>query len=222
MIGWAIPRVLPIYLKEIPFSSVIYDRNHQEIGEILYDDTHRHQRLPYENYPKFITQGMVTIEDKRFWSHVGIDFYAIIRALFENIKSDSTVQGASTLPSQIARNQLWLNKPRTWRRKVIEFAYGYVLDLRYSKQELLEYYLNTMPLGYMNYGFETAAQWYFGKSVYQLSQEQQLALMTIAKNAVRYDPFKKQENFASRYIMLAKMLLPEEKISETSFDFKAL
>lgn len=196
------PYLFPIHLKELPVSTVLYDRNGIIIGEILPDTIHRHQVLDLQEYPQFLVNTIITREDKRFRKHSGIDMIALMRATIENIKSEAIVQWASTITSQIARNQLWLNAPRTRRRKIIEFTYAYLLDARYSKKQLLGYYLNTLPLGYMNYGFETAAQRYFGKSVYQLSQAQQLALVTIMKNPVRYDPFKKTSNFTARYLHL--------------------
>ena len=205
-----IPYLLPIHLKDIPTSSIIYDQNQTKIWEIIYDSIHRHQRLNLNQYPQFTQDSIVTIEDKRFRKHNGIDLRALIRASIQNTKSDSIIQWASTITSQIARNQLWLNSPRTLPRKIIEFFYAYILDARYSKKELLSYYLNTIPLGYLNYGFETAADWYFSKSVFQLSQAQQLALITISKNPVRYDPYKKPQNFETRYLALSKIILSWE------------
>lgn len=215
-----LPRLLPINLKTVQNSSVIYDRNQSKIWEIIYDGVHRHQWLDLNQYPDFTKNSIVLIEDKRFLSHNWIDLRALIRASIENIQADSLVQGASTITSQIARNQLWLNYPRTRRRKIIEFAYAYVLDIRYSKQELLSYYLNTIPMWYMNYGFETAAQRYFDKSVFQLSKAQQLALITIAKNPVRYDPYKKPKNFEARYSALSKILLSWEIFNLDSLWFQ--
>lgn len=208
-----LPHLLPIHLKEIPATTIIYDRNATVIGEILPDKIHRHKHLDLDNYPSFLVSTIIAIEDKRFRQHNGIDSKALIRATIENIKSDAIVQWASTITSQIARNQLRLNAPRTRRRKIIEFVYAYILDARYSKQELLSYYLNTLPLGYMNYGFETAAQRYFGTSIFQLSRSQQLALITIMKNPTRYDPFKKSTNFGSRYNNLIATLLSRNHLS---------
>lgn len=209
---FALPYLLPIKLKNINNSSIILDRNQNKIWEIIYDGVHRNQWLELDKYPEFLKASIVTIEDKHFWSHNGIDFSALIRAAIENSKSDTIVQWASTITSQIARNQLRLNAPRTRARKLFEFFYAYILDSRYTKKELLSYYLNTMPMWYLNYGMESAAQRYFDKSVYQLSKAQQLALITIAKNPVRYDPYKKINNFETRYTALAKILLSWEKI----------
>lgn len=207
------PYLLPIHLKEIPTSTLLYDRNNIVVGEILPDTIHRNQTLDFDMYPPFLVNTIIAIEDKRFRTHNGIDMIALTRATRANIKSQTVVQWASTITSQIARNQLWLNAPRTWRRKIIEFTYAYILDTKYSKKQLLSYYLNTLPLGYMNYGFETAAQRYFGKSVFQLSQSQQLALITIMKNPVRYDPFKKSGNFNARYTSLIASLKNEKYLS---------
>ncbi len=213
LLSITIPYLLPIHLKEIPVSTIVYDRNNTVIGEILPDAIHRHQVLALDMYPQFLVTTIIAIEDQRFRQHNGIDLVALTRAMIENIKSEAVVQWASTITSQIARNQLRLNAPRTRRRKIIEFTYAYILDARYSKQQLLSYYLNTLPLGYMNYGFETAAQRYFGRSVFQLSQSQQLALITIMKNPVRYDPFKKSWNFTIRYMNLISSLEHEKYIS---------
>lgn len=207
-----LPYLLPIKLKTINNSSVILDRNQNKIWEIIHDGVHRHQWVELNKYPDFFKASIITIEDKHFWTHNGIDRSALIRAAIQNSKSDSIVQWASTITSQIARNQLRLNAPRTRPRKLFEFFYAYILDSRYTKKELLSYYLNTMPMWYLNYGMESASQRYFDKSVFQLSKAQQIALITIAKNPVRYDPYKKISNFETRYTALAKILLSWEKI----------
>ncbi len=208
-----LPYLLPIHLNEIPTTTIVYDKNGTVVGEILPDAVHRHQDLDLNLYPSFLVDTIIAIEDQHFREHNGIDLTALVRATLANIKSDSVVQWASTITSQIARNQLRLNAPRTRWRKIIEFAYAYILDAKFSKQKLLSYYLNTLPLGYMNYGFETAAQWYFWASVFQLSPSQQLALITIMKNPVRYDPFKKSANFRSRYMNLITALQNENHLS---------
>jgi len=220
LLSITIPYLIPIHLKEIPVSTVLYDRNNIVVGDILPDGIHRHRNLDLDKYPQFLIHTIIAIEDKRFRQHNGIDLIALARATIENIRSEAIVQWASTITSQIARNQLRLNAPRTRRRKIIEFAYAYILDAKYSKKQLLSYYLNTLPLGYMNYGFETAAQRYFGKSVFQLSESQQLALITIMKNPVRYDPFKKSWNFRSRYMNLIDSLRSDHSIS--SWDAQSL
>lgn len=210
-----LPYLLPIQLKSLQTSSIVYDRNQNKIWEIIYDSIHRHQRLDLDQYPQFTKDSIITIEDKRFRNHKGIDLRALIRASIQNIQSQRLVQWASTIDSQIARNQLRLNSPRTRRRKIAEFFYAYILDARYSKEEILSYYLNTIPMGYLNYGFETASQRYFDKSVSQLSKAQQIALITISKNPVRYDPYKYPNNFQTRYLALSKILVSSENILAT-------
>lgn len=212
LLYFVVPYFLPVQLKNIPHSTLLYDKNNVVIGEIIADDMYRHQNLDLSLYPKFLVQSLIAIEDRRFWKHNGIDWIALCRAVLFNIQSDS-IQWASTITSQIARNQLWLNEPRKAWRKIVEFFYAYILDVKYSKENLLSHYLNTMPLWYMTYGFESAAQRYFWKSLYQLSQSQQLALLVIMKNSVRYDPFKKRSNFDTRYLSLVSFLKDRGYIS---------
>lgn len=86
------PYLFPIHLKEIPISTVVYDRNGIVIGEIVPDTIHRHQTIDLELYPKFMVNAIIAIEDKRFWQHNGIDTIALARAAIKNIKSSSIVQ----------------------------------------------------------------------------------------------------------------------------------
>ena len=86
------PYLLPIHLKEIPSSTVVYDRNGIVVGEIIPDSIHRHQDLPLDMYPQFLLQTIVAIEDQRFRKHNGIDITALVRAIIQNIKSDALVQ----------------------------------------------------------------------------------------------------------------------------------
>lgn len=87
-----VPYLFPIQLKEVPTSTVVYDRNNTVIGEILPDAIHRHQDLAWDMYPTFLINTIIAVEDKRFWEHNGIDIIALIRASIANIQSETITQ----------------------------------------------------------------------------------------------------------------------------------
>lgn len=92
LLSITIPYLLPIHLKEIPVSTIVYDRNNTVVGEILPDAIHRHQVLALDMYPQFLITTIIAIEDQRFRQHNGIDLVALTRAVIENIKSEAVVQ----------------------------------------------------------------------------------------------------------------------------------
>lgn len=92
LVSLLLPYLFPIHLKEIPISTILYDRNGIVIGDIVPDAIHRHQIIDVELYPQFMVNAIIAIEDKRFWQHNGIDTIALARAAIENIKSSSIVQ----------------------------------------------------------------------------------------------------------------------------------
>lgn len=89
LLYFVVPYFLPVQFKNIPHSTLLYDRNNVVIGEIIADDMYRHQNLDLSLYPKFLVQSLIAIEDRRFWKHNGIDWIALCRAVLFNIQSDS-------------------------------------------------------------------------------------------------------------------------------------
>src|SRR5690625_3913013 len=118
--------------------------------------------VPLEDISEDYIQATITAEDRRFFNHYGFDIKRIVQAILKNIKTLSLKEGASTLTQQYARN-LYLTHEKTWQRKIKEAFYAIRLEMFYSKEELLEGYMNTIYFGQGIYGIETASQYFFNK-----------------------------------------------------------
>jgi penicillin-binding protein 4 len=195
-----------IPLKTIPLeqNSYIYDKNGKLISEIISNENRK--IIPYENIPKHVIHSFIVMEDEHFYTHRGFDINGIARAIWVNAKNDSIEQGGSTISQQLARN-LFLSNEKTYNRKLKELLYSYQLERKLSKEKILELYVNAIYFQNGIYGIETAAQFYFGKSVQQLSLAEITFLCAIPNNPTLYDPLKNYENTKKRQkLILAKLL----------------
>lgn len=161
--------------------------------------------VPYEHIPDFLKQATIAMEDSRFYLHRWIDGLALIRAWIENLLFN-TKQGASTIDAQLIRNLFWLNERRTVDKKVKEFFLAHRLNACFSKDRILEMYLNTIYFWNMNYGIGQASYYYFWKPLHALTKEQMIALLAMMKNASYYDPFTKRERWEKRYERIVAFL----------------
>ncbi|MGE0231187.1 MAG: transglycosylase domain-containing protein [Flavobacteriaceae bacterium] len=142
--------------------------------------------------PPYLPQAVMAIEDRRFYSHFGVDPLGLARAVLVNFTSGDVVQGGSTLTQQLAKN-LFLNPERTYKRKLQELGLALWLEFHYSKDEIMEMYLNRVYLGAGAYGVEAAAQRYFGKSARQVTLGEAAMLAGLLKAPSRYAPNKNPE-----------------------------
>lgn len=170
-----------IPLPKIPNSTRIFDKNWIQIWEIIAERKYRHIPVNLIDVPNFLKDAIIIVEDQRFYRHQWIDFIAVFRAFRNNIEKWSTTQWASTITTQLIRNVYRLNKPRTITRKIAEFMLAFLLETQQSKDKILEAYLNVISFGYMNYGVESAADFYFWKSVNQLTRAEIIALLWYPK-----------------------------------------
>jgi membrane peptidoglycan carboxypeptidase len=194
--------LVPLNLEKIPVSTLIFDSNNKEIGELLPRNSYRHLLASSDEIPQSLKTMLVSLEDKRFFEHKGIDRYGLGRAFTNNIKAGRVVEGGSTIESQLLRNLWWLDKPRSFLRKIAELYGASALAFRYSKDEILTRYINTVSLGHLNYGYRSGARRYFGKELAFLNDSELIALITLAKNPSQYDPNKHPDAFLKRYQML--------------------
>lgn len=167
------------------FSTKILDRN----GEVLYDIYVDQKRTPIElkDVPDFLKQATVAIEDKNFYRHKGFDPMGYARAVF-NIIFKRKVQGGSTLTQQLVKNVL-LSPERTITRKIKEFVITIQIESRYSKDEILQMYLNEVPYGGTAWGVEAAAETYFGKKVKDLNLVESAFLAGLPQIPSKYSPY---------------------------------
>lgn len=148
-----------------------------------------------------LVNGLLAVEDKKFYEHQGVNPMAIARAMVTNLKAGQTVQGGSTITQQLVKN-FYLTNERSWERKLKEALMALLLELHYDKQEILEAYLNEIYLGQDGsraiHGFGLAAQFYFNRTIRELKSDQIALLIGLAKGAAFYDPRRFPERALER------------------------
>lgn len=175
-------------------------------GEVLAERGAAHDYMPLDLLPPHVTGAVVATEDRRFYDHWGVDPQGLLRAFFANIRAGRFAQGGSTLTQQLAKN-LFLTSDRTLARKVEELALALWLEMRLSKDEILELYLNRVYFGAGAYGIEAAAQRYFDKSARELTIGEAALIAGLLKAPSRYSPASSPEAALARgRSVLAKML----------------
>ncbi|MDH4233049.1 MAG: transglycosylase domain-containing protein, partial [Nitrospirota bacterium] len=146
-------------------SSKIHSGDGKILAEFYYE---RRTFIPHYKIPDHVKKAFIAIEDVRFYSHPGVDFIGIFRAMMQDIKAGGLVQGGSTITQQLAK-MLFLKPEKSVVRKIKEAIISIQIEKRYTKDEILGLYLNQMYFGTRAFGIEAAAQTYFGKTVDQLS-----------------------------------------------------
>ncbi len=154
--------------------------------------------LDYKDIPDTVIKAMISIEDKKYMSHEGVDLFAIIRAMRALIKNDGDItQGASTITQQLARN-IFLSNEVTYERKLKEIFIAIELEKKYSKEDIMEFYLNNIYFANGYYGIEAASKGYFSKSVKDLTLSEVAFLCAIPNNPTIYNPLHHMDNTKSR------------------------
>lgn len=217
------------------FSTKIYDRS----GKLLYDVFEKERRtlVKLEEVPEYLKHATVSIEDKNFYKHEGFDPFGILRALF-NTATRGRLEGGSTLTQQLVKNVL-LSPERTIFRKAREFILAVQIEKKYTKDEILQMYLNEAPYGGTAWGVQTAAETYFGKNVRDLTLAESAILAGLPQRPTAYSPYgtnpkayiKRTEDVLRRmrddsYISReqeeeAKRALPDIKFLPSGSGFKA-
>ena len=172
-----------------------------------------------EQIPKDLQKAVVAIEDKRFYTHKGVDWHGTARAIFSTIFGGS-VQGGSTITQQLVKNVTGDNQ-NTVKRKVMEIYRAQEMEKRYEKDEILEAYLNEVYFGYSCYGVVTASLKYFNKDVSELSLAECASLIAITNNPSLYDPLQTDwglENNRTRQLLVLGAMLEQEKIDQAAYD----
>lgn len=169
------------------------------------------------DFPVFIKNAIILLEDRDFYSNSWISFKSLIRATFHNIFAGKIVEWGSTISSQLIRSSIWLNDERNLIRKFKEFFYALALNVQYSKDEILSRYLNMLYFGYLNYWFASSSQYYFNSTLNNLTLAQQIALITIPKNSNKYDPFKNPTTFRKRFVNLVNYFYINNLLSEDEY-----
>jgi len=176
--------------------------------------------LPLQRVPEQLLDTLLLVEDRDFYFHYGVSPVGIIRALYQNIRAGRTVQGGSTLTQQLVKN-MFLTREKSIVRKVNEAIMALLLEFHYSKDQLLEAYVNEVYLGqhYANgiYGFGLAAQFYFDKEIEQLSAGQMATLVGVIKGPSYYDPWRYAERAKKRRDIVLKLMFDHEMLAKPDY-----
>ena len=174
-------------------SIVYYDIN----GNNIFDTNYKNNYVKLDEISDNVKKAIISIEDKNFYSHRGFDFLRILKAMITNITSGEIKQGASTISQQYIKN-LYLTFDKTWKRKLEEAILTVELETHYTKDEILEGYLNTIDFGAGNYGIKEASNYYFNKEPKDLNIEEATILVGIPKSPSYYNPITNFENAKKR------------------------
>ena len=155
--------------------------------ELVFESNNNNDWVALKDISEYVTNATIISEDKSFYDHSGFDYLRIGKAMFNNIKSGTIVEGASTISQQYVKN-LYLDFNQTWKRKIDEAFLTIKLELRYSKDEILEGYLNTINYGQGNYGIASASKYYFNKNASDLTLEEALMLVGIPRSPENNNP----------------------------------
>ena len=187
--------------------------------QTLYSDGQNRIWSSLDTIPKYLQDAAVAIEDKRFEKHHGVDLRGTVRAILSTLTGRG-VQGGSTITQQLIKNVTGDNQ-NTVKRKVTEIYRALELEKRYTKDQILEAYLNRIYMGQSCYGVEAASRTYFGKSVSELTLAQCASLIAITNNPSQFGPFEgewSREQNRSRQLLVLDAMLDQEKISQQEYD----
>src|SRR5215472_8977567 len=212
--------LLLVYTTDLPQVDALEAYRPSSISE-LYDDhgkvigsfaLQRRVVVGYDDFPPVLRDALVSIEDKDFYKHSGINFWRIVGAAYRDIESAGKVQGASTLTMQLARN-LFLSPDRRWQRKVQEAMLAIQIERRFTKPQIFTLYANQIALGHGVFGFEAASEFYFSKPARQLTLPEAALLAGLPKAPGYYSPINHPDKAIRRRKLVSNAMLEDGKIT---------
>jgi len=204
----------------LDYTTVIYAKNTQtgkyEAVEELYKDENRIW-ISLDTLPKYIKDATIAIEDRRFEKHKGVDWWRTGQAVFKYALGDRSGFGGSTLTQQLIKN-ITGDGARSIERKIKEILRALYIERKYNKDQILEYYLNTVTFGGTCQGIQSAAKRYFNKDATELTLVEAASIIGITNNPSLYDPFLKEENNKNRARTIMYTMLEEGFITQEEYD----
>jgi penicillin-binding protein 1A len=203
-------------LGQMPERTMVLDSAGELLGRM-----HGENRIvvPLSQVSPDFVKALLAREDSRFYSHGGIDYVGVARAFVRNMKERRVVQGASTLTMQLARNSYPDLNDRSFHRKMLEMMLARRIERVWTKDQIIEHYVNRIFFGTGVYGIQRASQVYFGKHASQLSLSEGAMIVGIIRSPVRFSPFRnfdgaiKERNDVLQRMLLLKMITPEEELA---------
>lgn len=180
--------------------------------ESLESRVHREKFVPYDKIPDLLKKGIIATEDRRYYDHGAVDIIGVARAFITNSMAGETLEGGSTIAQQTVKN-IFLSNDRTMTRKLEELALAVQLERNYSKEEILELYLNTIYFGHGTYGIGEASRVYFGKEPKDLDLSQCAMLAGLPQAPSAYDPISHPQEGAKRMTTVLALMAQEGYIT---------
>ena len=197
-------------------TTLVYDNSGEAIISLSAEKDSYY--LEADEIPYLVKRTFVTSEDRKFYEHKGIDYKAVMRAFVALVKNNGEVtQGGSTITQQLARN-IFLSHEVSIERKIKEMFIASELEKAYTKDEILEFYINNIYFGNGYYGIEAASMGYFNKTITELTNSEMIFLCAIPNSPTKYDPVERMENTLSRRNLLAKQLYELGEIDKALYD----
>lgn len=207
---WGLPGTNSLENLNLVSATQVFDINGQLISKLFEENR---VVVTIGNISPYVQQAIIANEDSRFYKHFGIDLIGIFRAVVVNIRSGGLVEGGSTITQQLAKN-MFLTQERTITRKLKEVVLALIIDYKFSKQEILQAYLNQIYFGEGAYGIEAAAQMYFGKHAKELSLAESALLAGLPRGPNIYSPYIDMKAAMNRRAVVLAGMVKEGYISE--------
>lgn len=218
---WYFSSDLPDYKILASYKPPISSRVHSGEGQLIAEYAlQKRLFIPYDSVPKNVIYSFLSAEDKNFFSHPGVDAKSISRAIIKNLKnmySEKRLEGASTITQQVAKNFL-LTSEVSIKRKIKEAILAFRIERAYSKERIMELYLNQIYLGEGTYGIAAASLEYFDKAVSNLNYEEAALLAALPKAPTKYNPFKSIERAKTRRNFVLKNLYENSYIDKVEYE----
>lgn len=210
-------RAMPLNKEALssPYISLqVFDSENKPIKE---DNEINKAVVNISNISDSTKNAFISIEDKSFYNHHGVNYKRIFKAMINNLKARSLKEGASTITQQLVKNTQ-LTSEKTFERKIKEIALAQRLEKNYTKDEILELYLNVIYFGNNCYGIENASNYYFSKDAKDLSLEESAMLAGLIKSPAKYSPIKNYDNALSRRNLVLKEMYQDKCISASEYN----
>lgn len=196
----------------------IFDRNGKLLYEVLKPEQGRTTYIPFEQIPQQFIRATLAAEDNEFYQHSGVDFFASGRALISNITERRIVSGGSTITQQLVRNLLGTQQQRDLSTKILESFYAIRLSHLYSKDQILEQYINKVYYGNLSYGAQSAAINYFGKNLQDLDLAETSFLVGLPQSPSSYNPYNAYSKAKKRQEYVLQQLLQDRYMTQAEYD----